>query len=157
MTTERPAQRILAPPAVLAAICIAIGALAEHLRPWPFFFDSFELRLAVALLLFAVFGLFLLLALRSFRQHETTVSPYGKATTLLSSGPFRFSRNPIYVGLLLMVVAFAVALDSAWQLGAALLLFLLLHFGVVLSEERFLAAEFGDAYRDYARRVRRWL
>jgi protein-S-isoprenylcysteine O-methyltransferase Ste14 len=157
MATDRPPQKILAPPAVLAAVCIGIGAAAEHFRPWPFFFGSFAARLGVSTLLFAAFGLILLMALRAFRQHHTTVSPYGKATALVTSGPFRFSRNPIYVGLLLVALAFAVALDSAWQLVVALLLLLLLHFGVVLREERFLAAEFGDAYRDYARRVRRWL
>lgn len=157
MAVDAPAQRILAPPVVLAAICIALGVVAEHYNPAPLFADLLFARIALSTVAFGAFGLLLLLASRAFRQHNTTVNPYGKATRLVSSGPFRYSRNPIYVGLLLVVVGFAIALNSAWLLGAAVLLLLLLHFGVVLREERFLAAAFGDEYRDYARRVRRWL
>jgi protein-S-isoprenylcysteine O-methyltransferase Ste14 len=131
--------------------------VAERYHPVSIFPDSLFPRIALSTALFGAFGVLLLLASRAFRQHSTTINPYGKATTLVSSGPFRYSRNPIYVGLLLVVVGFFVALNSAWQLAAAVLLLLLLHFGVVLREERFLAAAFGDEYRDYTRRVRRWL
>jgi len=157
MATDAPAQKILAPPVVLAAICIALGAVAEHYHPAPLFADLLLVRIAVSTALFGAFGLLVLLASRAFRQHDTTINPYGKATTVVSSGPFRYSRNPIYVGLLLVVAGFAIALNSAWQLAAAVLLLLLLHYGVVLREERFLAAAFGDEYRDYTHRVRRWL
>jgi len=157
VATDAPGQRILAPPVVLAVICVALGAVAEHYHPAPLFADRLFLRIALSTVLFGAFGLLVPLASRTFRQHNTTINPYGRAATLVSSGPFRYSRNPIYLGLLLVVVGCAFALNSAWQLGAAVLLLLLLHFGVVLREERFLAATFGDAYRDYTRRVRRWL
>ena len=157
MNTDVPAQRILAPPVVLAAVCIALAMVAERYWPLPLFAGFELLRITLSILAFAGFGLLLVLALRAFRQHQTTVDPYGKATAIVSTGPFRFSRNPIYVGLILVVMGFALAFNSAWQLAGAALLLLLLHFGVVLREERFLTAAFGDEYRSYTQRVRRWL
>lgn len=131
--------------------------VAGHYRPLPLFPDSFVVRVGGSVVLFAIFGGVLLFALQSFRAHNTTVNPYGKPTTLITSGVFRYSRNPIYVGLLFVPLALAVALNSIWLVGAAALLFLLLHFGVVRPEERLLVTQFGDSYRTYFKRVRRWL
>lgn len=150
--------RILAPPAVLAAICVAIGLLAERYLPLPLLSEEKALlRIGLSLLLFALFGLILLFALRAFRRHETTVSPYGQPVCLVTSGIFRYSRNPIYLGLLLLVLGFAVAFNSVWLMAMTLLLFLLLQSGVIKPEERLLAARFGGAYQAYTKRVRRWL
>ncbi len=157
MPSESPRARIIAPPAVLAGICVVLGAVADRYWPLPLFSDAFILQVGVSTLLFAALGLLLLLALRTFRQHDTTVNPYGKPASLVTSGLFRYSRNPIYVGLLLLPLGFAIALNSAWLLASTGFLFCLLHFGVIRPEERFLAAQFGDAYRAYTKRVRRWL
>jgi protein-S-isoprenylcysteine O-methyltransferase Ste14 len=76
---------------------------------------------------------------------------------VVDSGVYRFSRNPIYVGFLLVLVALAVGANMGWMLVMLPILFVLLHFGVVRREERYLSAKFGAGYDDYRARVRRWI
>lgn len=115
------------------------------------------LRIGLSLALFAAAGLILVLSLAAFRQHRTTVNPYGTPSSLVATGPYRFSRNPMYVGLLLMTFAFAPALNSAWIAAATVLLLVLLDLGVVRPEERFLRDRFTAPYAAFTKRVRRWL
>lgn len=93
----------------------------------------------------------------TFRRGDTTPEPNGVASSLLTSGPFRFSRNPLYLALSTTLAAFGLLLDSAWVLLLAPLLALLLDRLVIRREESRLRAQFGDAYLAYTRRVRRWL
>jgi len=95
--------------------------------------------------------------LLTFRRMDTTPEPNGVASALLTSGPFRWTRNPLYLGLATLQVCFGVLLDSAWVLGMALVLVLLLDRLVIVREEVRLRAQFGEVYEAYARRVRRWL
>ena len=73
------------------------------------------------------------------------------------SGVFSVSRNPIYVAFLLFVLAFALLANSLWFVISACVLLLVLHFGVVKQEERYLREKFGDSYEQYCSRVRRWI
>ena len=92
-----------------------------------------------------------------FKKHQTTVKPHVAPTTLVQAGPFRFSRNPMYVGMTAIVVGVAVGLGSLAPM-AILVGFIALLAGVfVPMEERAMRQTFGDAWRDYAQRVRRWL
>jgi len=113
---------------------------------------------------FGLGALFLLLAmglalggLLTFKRHRTTPEPNGVATALLTTGPFRLSRNPLYLGLSCLLAAFGFGLDSAWMLGFMPVLVGLLDRLVIAKEEARLRAQFGDAYLAYLKRVRRWL
>jgi protein-S-isoprenylcysteine O-methyltransferase Ste14 len=96
-------------------------------------------------------------AVLTFRRHRTAVNPRGTVTTIVASGPFRYTRNPMYLGLLVLYVG--VTLVMRWPWAAALLVpvFLALHFGVIRPEEQHLETAFGESYRSYRQRVRRWL
>lgn len=89
--------------------------------------------------------------------HRTTVNPYKAATRLCTTGPFRYSRNPIYLGDWFILVGASMILATWWPLLFAPLVWLLLHYGVIRHEEAHLAARFGDSYLAYQARVRRWL
>jgi len=92
-----------------------------------------------------------------FRRRGTAVEPWKPSTVLINEGPYRFSRNPIYVGFGVTYVGLAVAMDS-WV--AVLLLFpclIVVDRFVIQREERYLAAKFGAAYDAYRQKVRRWL
>ncbi len=95
--------------------------------------------------------------LLTFRRVGTTPEPNGVASALLTSGPFRWTRNPLYLGLSALLTCFAVLLDSAWVLLLVPVLVLLLDRLVIAREEVRLRAQFGEAYEAYCRRVRRWL
>jgi protein-S-isoprenylcysteine O-methyltransferase Ste14 len=95
--------------------------------------------------------------LLTFRRMGTTPEPNGTATALLTTGPFRFTRNPLYLGLSGLLAGFGLLLDSAWVLLGVPLLVLLLDRLVIVREEARLGAQFGEAYGAYRRHVRRWL
>lgn len=96
-------------------------------------------------------------ALMTMARHRTALLPGGATTTIIDSGPFARSRNPLYVGLLALSAGLALLAGSLWALVALPLEWLLLRWGSVLPEERYLTATFGPAYLDYTARVRRWL
>jgi len=93
----------------------------------------------------------------TFARHRTTVNPYGSASTLCTRGPFRFSRNPIYLGDWFLLSGVSLLLHTFWPLAFAPLIWIMIRFGVIRHEEAHLEAKFGDAYRDYKARVRRWI
>lgn len=93
----------------------------------------------------------------TFFRHRTTVNPYKGASALCTGGPFRFSRNPIYVGDWCFLLGAAVWLRTAWPLVFAPLIWASLRYAVIRHEEAHLEARFGEEYRRYKARVRRWL
>jgi protein-S-isoprenylcysteine O-methyltransferase Ste14 len=112
---------------------------------------------ALGWLLIAVFAVWNGWALWTIGRNRTALLPGGSTTTLIESGPFRWSRNPLYVGLLVASAGLSLVAASLWALVALPLEWALLTWGAVVPEERYLEAKFGAAYTDYTRRVRRWL
>jgi protein-S-isoprenylcysteine O-methyltransferase Ste14 len=96
-------------------------------------------------------------AVREFRLAGTPVPGNLPSTTVVGSGPYRFSRNPIYVAFSLLHLGLAIWLDSLWLLATLVAAIAVMAFVVIPREERYMARRFGAAYLDYRRRVRRWL
>lgn len=94
---------------------------------------------------------------RAFRRARTNVDPRRPALVLVEDGPFRWTRNPMYLGMVLLQVGLALAFSLDWALVFAPAVWAVLHFGVVLREEQYLTARFGAPYADYLTRSRRWL
>jgi protein-S-isoprenylcysteine O-methyltransferase Ste14 len=96
-------------------------------------------------------------SLLAMARHGTGLLPGQASTTILDRGPFRISRNPLYVGLLVLSAGIALLAGSLWAVLALPVEWALLRWGAVLPEERYLSAKFGDEYADYRTRVRRWV
>jgi protein-S-isoprenylcysteine O-methyltransferase Ste14 len=96
-------------------------------------------------------------ALWLFARHQTGLLPGQPTTAMVETGPYRLSRNPLYVGLLALYLGLALLAPSFWALVLLPLAVALVRWGAVLPEERYLRARFGAAYDEYAGRVRRWL
>jgi protein-S-isoprenylcysteine O-methyltransferase Ste14 len=96
-------------------------------------------------------------ALVTIANHRTALLPGGATTTVIDRGPFAWSRNPLYIGLLVGSAGVGLAVASMWALIALPLEWALLRWGAVVPEEQYLAAKFGATYTDYTGRVRRWL
>jgi protein-S-isoprenylcysteine O-methyltransferase Ste14 len=92
-----------------------------------------------------------------FQRAGTGVVPFSKTTALVLTGPYRFTRNPMYLGLLLVVLGLAIWLGTLVPFLVVPLLALALQKGFVEKEERLLEAQFGDEYRAFRARVRRWI
>lgn len=107
--------------------------------------------------LIAVSAAFARWAFLTMRHSGTTANPKEPAEALAIGGPFRISRNPIYVAMTGIYVGLDFMVDSAWPLILLVPLLLLMNWGVILREEQYLSGKFGDAYAAYKSRVRRWL
>jgi protein-S-isoprenylcysteine O-methyltransferase Ste14 len=151
--SDRPAT-ILLPPFVYAVIL----ALAWWLnRIVPLSFDAGQMgRLVTPILVITGLGITLWAATEIWR-HDTTVNPYRAATHLVTTGPFRVSRNPIYTADWLIYLGVALWLRTGWAIILAPLTWFIMRYFIIAYEEAHLEAKFGDEYRAYTARVRRWL
>jgi protein-S-isoprenylcysteine O-methyltransferase Ste14 len=96
-------------------------------------------------------------AFRTMKAAGTNVHPSDPSLTIVRGGPFRFTRNPMYLALCLLQVALGFFLNDWITLLFAVPLVLIFHYGVVLREERYLTAKFGEPYLQYKSQVRRWI
>lgn len=146
---------VIAPPPALYGGALAVGAGLDWLIPLPLLAPGAGQAPGVVLILA---GLALALwCVLLFRRAGTAVEPYKPSTAIVSSGPYRFSRNPIYVALTAVSVGIGLWANSAWMLGLLLPTLVIMRIAVIGPEERYLEAKFGAAYLDYKARVRRWL
>lgn len=93
----------------------------------------------------------------TFRRHHTTIVPHHAVSTVVTTGPYRFSRNPMYVGMTVVYVAASLLIASWWPLFALPLVMVAVNRLVIAREETYLRRRFGAAYEDFSSRVRRWL
>jgi protein-S-isoprenylcysteine O-methyltransferase Ste14 len=144
------------PPVVGALVAAAMWGLSAV---GPQFALAPGLRLAAVALLVAAGVAFDVLALLAFRGARTTVNPLRpeRATSLVTGGVYRVTRNPMYVGLALLLLAWAAYLSALLPLAGPVVYVLYITRFQILPEERSLEAVFGDAYAAYRTRVRRWL
>ena len=120
---------------------------AEYVRP---------LRVVGIVLLLAWLAL-AIWAIATFRRIGTTANPAGGSTALALKGPYRFSRNPMYFSLLLLMAGVGLVANTLWPLLLLPLLVVVVRRKVIDHEERYLTAKFGEPYRAYTARVRRWI
>jgi protein-S-isoprenylcysteine O-methyltransferase Ste14 len=145
---------VVARPPLLFLGALALGLAADWLLPAPFAVPALPLTAGFIIVL----GLVVAAAgIRNFYRAATPVPTNRPTVALVTSGIHRWTRNPIYLGMFLIYAGVAVAAKSPWSLILALPLAILIRHGVVAREEAYLERRFGDAYRDYRSRVRRWL
>lgn len=145
------------PPVVLVALVAAVMWWAARITVS---FDAMPLvRGAFALLLVIKGGWIAAAGVMAFRSADTTVNPMTPeaSSRVVQHGIYRHTRNPMYLGFLFVLIAWAVWLAAPWALlGPALYVAWMTRFQIV-PEERALAGRFGDEFRDYCRRTRRWV
>lgn len=144
------------PPLVAAACALLMWGIAQYSAVWAL---AAPLRWGLALLLLLAGGAFCLAGMWAFRQAQTTVNPLKPetASTLVRAGVYRYSRNPMYVGFALLLLAWACYLAAPWALLGVLAFVLYIQRFQIAPEERALAQIFGDEFQRYTAQVRRWL
>ena len=157
MTATDRAEVAIKPP-VLFLGALALGALLSLVIPLgPRLASPNGQALAVGLVFVAIGFALAGLSVRNFRRAGTTVVPGEPSTALVVTGPYHVTRNPIYIGLVLMYFGLAIVLTSLWVLLLLIPVLVVLQRGVVEREEDYLERQFGEAYRKYKARVPRWL
>lgn len=142
------------PPPLMYLLVYLAGVVLQRLIP----LGRLPARLWPAGLLLVVAALLLVFpSLARFRRARTSAIPRRPTTALVIEGPYRFTRNPMYLGMLLLYVGAALWLGHVWPLLLAPVVVLLVRRMVIDREESYLIAKFGDDYRRYQSRVRRWL
>jgi len=116
----------------------------------------FKFRVAGSILAI-VAGATALSAALTMRRAGTNINPARPALAIVTAGPYRFTRNPMYLALCLLNLGIGLLLCDLIPVLLTLALFLVLHYGVILREERYLEKKFGPVYSSYKARVRRWL
>ena len=96
-------------------------------------------------------------AVNQFAKLHTTLDPHGSVSAIVTSGPYRLSRNPIYLGFVCTLIGLSLALSNYWGVVLSPLFMILLVQLVIKHEEIYLEKKFGDVYTSYKSRVRRWL
>jgi protein-S-isoprenylcysteine O-methyltransferase Ste14 len=145
-------------PPFLYLACLLLGLALDRVLPLPLMLPE------AALIRWTVGGGLILIGVaivaagvRNFSRAATPVPSNQPVRALVTTGIHGWSRNPIYVGMLLLYAGIGIAERGPWVLILALPLVIILRYGVVAREETYLERRFGDAYRDYKARVRRWL
>jgi protein-S-isoprenylcysteine O-methyltransferase Ste14 len=142
-------------PPIAWALTVLVGLVLDWLYPLPFL-PAVPAGMIGAVVFLA--GLALLIwAATTFRRAGTRIQTTQPTSSIVADGPYRHSRNPIYIGMFLGLLGFAVGFDTLWLVILLVPFFLLIRYGVVAREEAYLERKFGDAYLAYKSRVGRWL
>ena len=153
--TAATAQVIVRPPLAWALAVIAAFAL-DWLMPLPFVPAAVPAGWLGGAACVAALALFAW-AIATIMRAGSNVPTNRPTISIVDTGPYRFTRNPIYLGMMLALVGLAIAFDSLWPLVTLVPFALVIRYGVVAREEAYLRRRFGDRYVDYCARVRRWL
>lgn len=153
MKQDNPGVVVL--PPLLYAAALATGLLLHHLVPRQPFMPWIARPLGVILLVTS--GALARWGEQTMRRAGTNVNPNEPSLTIVSDGPFRYSRNPLYVSLIGLYLGVTLLVDAMWPLVLLIPLLVVTDYGIIRREERYLEAKFGETYRTYKARVRRWL
>lgn len=156
MEKDRPDIAFVPPLGWLLAVIVTI--VLAYLAPlgllpapvwWPAFLPG------AAILLFSLWVN--ITGFRTFLHEKTNLNPYKPALKVVKGGPYRLTRNPMYLGMVLFPVGLGLMMSTLWGLITGGVLWIALHYGAVLREESYLEAKFGEEYRELLASTRRWL
>ena len=156
MSDTPDAPDVLIHPPIALVIALVIGFALNWFVPLPFVPPGIP-HIQVGVLLAVAALLVIRWAITSFRKARTNILTSQATTAIVATGPFAYSRNPIYVAAMVGMVAAAIAFNSLWFLVALVVIFFVLRYGVIAREEIYLERKFGAPYLDYKSKVRRWL
>lgn len=156
MSGDRP-NILVFPP--LASVVAPLSAIAlEWLWPPDILPPAFTASILIPGLAILVLSGFLAVAgARAFKAAETNIDPRQPALRIVRDGPYRFTRNPMYLGMVLFQIGLGLTFSLDWTAVTAPILWAVLHWGVVLPEETYLGAKFGKDYEALLAETRRWL
>ena len=155
VSTQPDNAGVIAPPPLIYAGMLLAGLILHGIKPLPLAPGKVARPLGVLLLVKSItLGI---LAFRTMRGAGTNVSPMEPTTTIVTSGPYQFTRNPIYVSLTLLYSGIALLRNTLWPLLLLPFTLFIMQRGVIEREENYLERKFGTQYTSYKSRVPRWL
>jgi protein-S-isoprenylcysteine O-methyltransferase Ste14 len=154
MTATQDTAGVIAPPPLIYVIPLAAGILLNRYVPQLVLPHGWARILGPVV---TCLGLIALPAALAFRRARTDPRPWRPTTALVITGPYKYSRNPMYVGFTCCYIGVALWVNALWPLLALPAVIALMNWGVISREEAYLERIFGEPYRAYRNQVRRWL
>ena len=152
---ERDNAGVIAPPPLIYVAALLLSLFLQNRVPLPLVPSRAKNWLGTPLIAGSLAIGFS--AFSRMRGAGTNLNPTQPTTTLITTGPFRFSRNPIYLSFVLLYAGLAVLFNTLWAILLLPVVLQLMNWGVIEREEAYLERKFGAQYRTYTQRVRRWL
>jgi protein-S-isoprenylcysteine O-methyltransferase Ste14 len=146
---------VIAPPPLIYAGALAAGLLLH--AAFPVKFLPRGVARVLGAILIGISGVVVTFAIREMRRADTPVNPTEPTKALVVEGPFRFTRNPLYLSLTLLYAGIASFVNALWAMLLLPVALIVMNRGVIDREERYLERKFGEEYISYKKRVRRWL
>ena len=153
---ELKLPKFVAQPPAVFLVAVLGGATVEQFV-WPLSYGLRWVGVGLGFLIFVGGVSLSMMAMQAFRKAASSPDPNHMPSVLVETGPFKRTRNPLYLGTLLMLLGLGLGANLPWVVIAAAPAMLVIHFGVVVREEAYLEDIFGERYRDYRQRVRRWV
>ena len=142
-------------PPLLFLVALIVMLVLRYF--WPLAIGGRPLTVVLGIVLAALAVAIIVWGRSTMLRGGTNVNPTLPTTTIITSGPFGFTRNPLYLGLMGLLLGIGLLFDTWWAVVALIASFPILHYGVVLREEAYLERKFGESYRAYKASVRRYL
>jgi protein-S-isoprenylcysteine O-methyltransferase Ste14 len=155
MKSNDDSPHVMTLPPFIFLAAILVGFVVDSFIPAPFVPEAYDFQTGLVLIILSL--ALTIWAARTFKEAGTNVDVRQPALKIVTTGPFAYSRNPMYLGMALITVGFAVWLNTLWILAALAVALVFLHSGVIMREEAYLEKKFGKQYLDYKTRVGRWL
>lgn len=155
MKEKKDHPNVIAPPPLIFLSGLLLGGFVAWHYPFPILPNTIANVFGI-LLVVAALGI-ILTAWLQMRKAKTNIEPWKPTTTILDSGLYAVSRNPIYLAGIFVYLGMSCLFNSIWFLPLLPIVLFILYFGVILREEKYLEDKFGEEYLNYKKRVRRWI
>jgi protein-S-isoprenylcysteine O-methyltransferase Ste14 len=155
MTEKKDNPGVIAPPPLIFLSGLILGGIVSWFYPVQMLNSGFAVILGN--LLFLVGIAVIAIIYLQMKRAKTNIEPWKPTTKILDTGFYGFSRNPIYLGMILIYLGITCFFNFVWFLSFLPIVLLVIHFGVIFREEKYLEEKFGEDYLDYKKRVRRWI
>jgi len=152
-TSDSP--HVIAPPPLIYIGGLILSLLLRYIKPLEFFKSDFLFPLGISLIVISI--TLIVIAIKFLTKARTNVDVRKPTISIVANGPYRFSRNPIYLSMTLFYLGVTVWLNDLWFFIILIPVVLIIQFGVIKREEIYLQAKFGETYTKYKNSVRRWL
>ena len=144
------------PPYLLWSSLVISMGLELFIKPLPIFEGSvIQLLIGFLIVGFALVNFFYTYV--TFSNNNEEIHPKTVTTQIFTGGTFKFSRNPVYLSFVMMLLGCGITFNSLWYIYFSIINIILLQYGIIVPEEKYLEKEFGKDYLDYKKSVRRWL
>ena len=152
---ENETSGVMLPPPVVYLVLLLAGYWADKYLPLPFLNTDISILVGISIIIlsFILFGM----VLREFSRLNTSVNHRKATKAIITTGAFRYSRNPIYICMAMLCVGVTFLINSLWGFVATLVASIIVTKFIISKEEAYLEKKFGQEYLQYCKSVRRWL